>query len=379
MQDDLKTLKRQLQQLRELHTAGALPQDRYDEARAPLERRLLELVMAAQHAPAHAPRGLWLGVSAAVVVIAVAGYAWTGSPVLLLNAETPRSSPHTSGDVAPHATDNQQMAAMVDRLAERLQAEPGNAEGWAMLARSYTVLGRHADAVQAYAKASALVPADAELLADYADALAVLNKGQLAGEPMKLVERALKADARNVKALALAGTHAYDRKDYKGAVRYWQQLVDNGTPDHELVKQMAPALAQARAQAGLPEATARPAAPALDRSVSGTVTLSAALARQAKPEDTVFILARDAAGSSRMPLAILRKQVRDLPLRYTLDDSLAMSPAATLSAAREVIVEARVSKSGEARPQPGDLRGSSRVVQPGASAVAIEINEAVQP
>lgn len=378
MQDNLKTLKRQLQQLRELHAAGALPQDRYDEARAPLERRLLDLVMAPP-APARVPRGLWLGVAATIVVVAIAGYGWTGTPSQLLAGETPRTSPHAGGESAPHATDDQQMAAMVDRLAERLQAEPGNAEGWAMLARSYTVLGRHADATKAYAKATALVPTDAELLADYADALAVLNKGQLSGEPIKLVERALKTDPRNLKALALAGTHAYDRKDYKGAVRYWQQLTDYGPPDHELVRQMAPALAQARAQTGLPVTAPRTAAPALSRSVSGTVTLAAALARQAAPEDTVFILARDAAGSSRMPLAILRKQVRDLPLRYTLDDSLAMSPAATLSGAREVVVEARISKSGEARPQPGDLRGTSRAVKPGTASVAIEIGEIVKP
>lgn len=378
MQDDLKTLKRQLQQLRELHAAGALPQDRYDEARAPLEQRLLDRVMA-QPAPARAPRGLLLGVAAAIVLIAAGGYWWTGTPALLLGGDAPRANPHTGGEVAPHATDDQQMAAMVDRLAERLQAEPGNAEGWAMLARSYTVLGRHADAVKAYAKAAALVPGDADLLADYADALAVLNKGQLAGEPIRLVTRALKADPRNLKALALAGTHAYERKDYPGAVRYWQQLVDNGAPDHELVKQMAPALAQARAQAGLPAQAPKAAAPLQNRSVSGTVTLATALARQAQPEDTVFILARAADGSSRMPLAILRKQVRDLPLRYTLDDSLAMSPAATLSGAGEVVVEARISKSGEARPQPGDLRGTSRAVKPGATAVAVEIHETIQP
>lgn len=378
MQDDLKTLKRQLLQLRELHASGALPQDRYDEARAPLEQRLLERVMT-QPAPQRTPRKLMLGVVVTVVAIAAAGYWWTGSPALLLSTEAPRANPHAGGEVAPHATDDQQMAAMVDRLAERLQSEPGNAEGWAMLARSYTVLGRHADAVKAYAKATALIPADADLLADYADAIAMLNKGQLAGEPIKLVERALKANPRNLKALALAGTHAFDRKDFKGAVRYWQQLADYGPPDHELVKQMAPALVQAREQAGLPAPAPKAVAPVLKSSVSGTVTLAAALARQAQPEDTVFILARDAAGNSRMPLAILRKQVRDLPLRYTLDDSLAMSPAATLSGAREVIVEARISRSGEARTQPGDLRGLSRAVKPGASSVAIEIGEIIKP
>lgn len=379
MSNDLNTLKKQLLQLRELHEAGALPREQYDAARAPLEQRMLELVMT-QPPVRRAPRTLLLGVGAVIVLVAAAGYWWTGSPSQLLSDEAPRNNPHATGEVAPHATDAEQMGAMVDRLAERLQKEPKDADGWAMLARSYTVLERHADALKAYEKAVALAPKDADLLADYADALALKNGRQLAGEPMKWVERALKADPRNLKALALAGSDAYERQDYKGAVKYWQQLVDYGAPDNELVKQMAPGLAQARERAGLPAAARKPAPPSANgSSVSGTITLAAALARQAGPDDTVFIFARDAQGNSRMPLAILRKQVRDLPLQYTLDDSLAMSPAARLSGARQVVVEARVSKSGQALPQPGDLRGLSGPVTPGAASVNVEIREAIKP
>lgn len=379
MANDLNNLKKQLQQLRELHEAGALPREQYDAARAPLEQRVLELVMS-QPAARRTPRALLLGAGAVIVLVAAAGYWWTGSPSQLLGSTAPRGNPHATGEVAPHATDAEQMGAMVDRLAERLQKEPKDAEGWAMLARSYTVLERHADALKAYEKAVALTPKDADLLADYADALALKNGRQLAGEPMKWVERALKADPRNLKALALAGSYAYERQDYKGAVKHWQQLVDYGAPDNKLVKQMTPALAQAREQAGLPAATSKPTPPAaLGSSVSGMVTLTAALARQAGPDDTVFVFARDAQGNSRMPLAILRKQVRDLPLRYTLDDSLAMSPAAKLSGARQIVVEARVSKSGEALPQAGDLRGLSSPVAPGAASVNVEIREAIKP
>lgn len=378
MQDDLNTLKQQLLQLRELHSTGALPQDQYDQARAPLERRLLELVMTPP-APVRSSRRLIAGVAALVVLVAAAGYWWTGSPSQLAGgADSARANPQPGGEVAPHATDAEQMASMVDALAARLKDDPGNDEGWAMLARSYTVIGRHADALKAYERAVALRRDDADLLADYADALAVKNKGQLAGEPMKWVQRALKADPRNLKALALAGTDAYARKDYRGAVKYWQQVVDYGAPDHELVRQMQAGLAQAREQAGLPAAAAQSPGTALATSVSGTITLAPALARQANPDDTVFIYARAAQGS-RMPLAILRKQVRDLPYRYTLDDSLAMSPAARISDAGELIVEARVSKSGEARAQPGDLSGRSAAVRPGAAAVAVVIRDTVKP
>lgn len=383
MSNDLKTLKKQLLQLRELHESGALPREPYDAARAPLEQRLLDLVMNPAAAAPRAARPLWLLIGVAIVLVAGAGYWWTGSPALLAGSgDAARSNPHATGEVAPHATDAEQMAGMVERLAERLKKEPKDAEGWAMLARSYTVLERNADAVKAYEKAVALAPKDADLLADYADALAMKNNRQLAGEAMKMVERALKADPRHLKALALAGTHAFDRKDYKAAVKYWQQAVDAGAPDHELVRQIEPGLAQARELAGLPAAAnekrTTPGNTALNASVSGTVTLAPALARQASPEDTVFIYARDAQGS-RMPLAILRKQVRDLPYRFTLDDSLAMSPAAKLSGAKQLIVEARVSKSGEARAQAGDLSGQVGPVSPGAAALALEIRDTVKP
>jgi cytochrome c-type biogenesis protein CcmH len=108
------------------------------------------------------------------------------------------------------------------------------------------------------------------------------------------------------------------------------------------------------------------------------VTLSAALAKQAQPEDTVFVFARAATGS-RMPLAILRKQVKDLPISFTLNDSMAMSPSNALSSVPQVIVGARISKSGNAMPQPGDLSGQTDPVKVGATGLKIEIKDAVKP
>lgn len=112
--------------------------------------------------------------------------------------------------------------------------------------------------------------------------------------------------------------------------------------------------------------------------VSGVVSLAPALAAKADPQDTVFVFARAAEGP-RMPLAILRKQVKDLPLTFTLDDSMAMTPAAKLSSAQRVIVGARISKRGDATAQPGDLQGLSAPVAPGASGLKIEIAQVVQP
>jgi cytochrome c-type biogenesis protein CcmH len=277
---------------------------------------------------------------------------------------------------------------MTEKLAQRLKEKPDDVEGWSMLARSYSVLGRHADALKAYEKASNLRKDDPTLLADYADSLAVNNNSNLEGEPMKLVDRALHLDPKNLKALYLAGTYAFNKKDYTSAITFWEKLVQVGPPGNVFATQVEPAIAEARNLAGLPPAAkpldaapkaaaATPAA-AANATVSGTVTLSAALAKQAQPEDTVFVFARAAEGS-RMPLAIMRKQVKDLPISFTLNDSMAMSPASALSTASKVIVGARVSKSGNAMPQPGDLAGQSAPVNVGASGLKIEIKEAVKP
>jgi cytochrome c-type biogenesis protein CcmH len=204
---------------------------------------------------------------------------------------------------------------------------------------------------------------------------------------MKLVERALKLDPKNIKALSLAGTAAFDRKDYAGAVKQWEKVVAIGPADNAFVQQLGPAIDEARQLAGLPAASrpldGAPAASdtpvaATGSTVSGTVTLSATLAKQAKPEDTVFVFARPAPGTG-MPLAILRKQVKDLPLDFTLDDSMAMSPANALSGSKKVVVSARVSKSGNAMPQPGDLSGQSAEVSVGAKGLRIEIRDVVKP
>jgi cytochrome c-type biogenesis protein CcmH len=326
-----------------------------------------------------------------VLALALAGYSWKGTPAAFMGnggASEAAQATGSDGKPAPHAVGADQIAAMTEKLAERLKNKPDDVEGWSMLARSYSVLGRHADALKAYEKALSLRKDDPTLLADYADSMAVNNNSDLTGEPMKLVERALKLDPKNLKALYLAGTQAFNTKDYANAVKIWEKMVAVSPPGNVFAQQVEPAIVEARRLAGMPAAAkpldaapatgAAPAAAAGGGVVSGTVTLSAALAKQAQPDDTVFVFARAAEGS-RMPLAILRKQVKDLPLRFTLDDSMAMSPASALSTASKIIVGARVSKSGNAMPQPGDLSGQSGVVSVGATGLQVEIKEAIKP
>lgn len=406
MTDDISTLRAQLQKLKALHDEGSLDAKAYGKAKAPLERKLLDGVLAAPAAAPAAPRpsrNFIALLTVAVVAIAGGGYLWKGSPTAP-SASTPgatRSAAATADGVAPpHSEDDneQQFAAAVAQLAEKLKAQPDNPEGWAMLARSYSRLGRHAEAVPAYENAVALRGDDARLLADYADTLAVQNNRSLAGAPMKLVERALKIDPNSPKALALAGTDAFERKDYPAAVRYWEMLAQGIPADSGLMPELQSSIAQARQLGGMPKAAtpfaaAAPAAavPAMPApgpaqaaaapgaaALQGSVRLTPAMAKLASPTDTVFIFARAAEGP-RMPLAILRMQVKDLPLKFTLDDSTAMSPATRLSQHPRVVVSARVSKSGQATPAPGDLIGQSAAVTNTAQGVDIEITEAVRP
>jgi cytochrome c-type biogenesis protein CcmH len=337
------------------------------------------------------------GLAAALAIfvfgIAGAGYFAIGSPGHLGAgpgvATAPSAATGTQED-AERAQALQQIASMVDQLAERLKTRPDDAEGWQMLARSYAAIGKHPQAVDAFRKAAQLRPDDPALLADFAFAVAMTNGRNFAGEPTQLVERALKIDPKNPKALALAGTVAFDRKDYPGAVQYWERLALVETGDGQFAEQIRASIAQARQLAGMPAAATpvaggAPAAPAAaapaavtspSAKVSGTVSLSQLFNGRVAPDDTVFVFARAAEGN-RMPLAIVRKQVKDLPLQFTLDDSMAMSPAAKLSSASSVIVGARISKSGNAMPQGGDLQGLAPAVTVGASGIKVEINQEV--
>jgi cytochrome c-type biogenesis protein CcmH len=182
--------------------------------------------------------GLAAALSVFVLGVAAAGYHAIGSPARLEPA-------------APVATPEQQINSMVERLAERLKAQPDDVEGWKKLGRSYTVLGRHAEALEAYTKASGLQPADAGLLADLALATAAANQRNFEGEPARLIERALKLDPRQPKALAIAGAVAFDRKDYRAAVRHWEQLAQVEPADSPIAPRIRQSIAQARQLAGL--------------------------------------------------------------------------------------------------------------------------------
>lgn len=386
----LDDLKRQKAQLDDLIAQGVLGGDAAREAREKLEREIVAAVTAGAGegaapavATARPSRRLVAGLSVFVLAFGVLGYVWRG------NFEGLRVSPGDPASMAAGGNGQitaEQIETMVANLAARLKDKPDDPDGWAMLGRSYAALGRPADAVAAYKKVVELRPKDAQALADLADGLAMANNRTLEGEPERLIAEAVKLDGRNVKALALAGTIAFNRNDYAGAVGYWQRAIDASEPGSEFAQQLQGALNEARNRAGQPAvaaasapAAAGPKAPAAAAGamVAGRVTLSKAIADRVAPGDTLFIFARAASGP-KMPLAILRKQAGDLPVEFQLDDSLAMSPAAKLSSAAEVVVGARISKSGNAMPQPGDLQVLSAPVALGTRGLVLEIADVVK-
>ena len=291
-----------------------------------------------------------------------------------------------------------QIATMVDRLAEKLKADPEDGQGWAMLGRSYRVLGRFEESAEAYREAAKRLPPTAELLTDQAEALAQAQGRRLAGEPTQLLNRALALDPTYTKALALSGAAAVERSDLPAALSLWKRLraqLPDGSTEATQVDAVIAQLATA-AQSGVPApgaaatpapmpppaaakagATPAPAANANADAISGRVRVDPKLAARIAPDDTVFIFARDPAGG-RMPLAAMKIPASELPRNFTLNDAMAMSPSARISAARQVVVEVRVSKSGEVAPRPGDLAGTSAAVAPGSTGLDITIDRVLE-
>ncbi len=402
---NLVLLREQRQELDQDLARGTLTPERYTQALAELERTVLDETTAAE-APASSGASMsstWTAVAlaAGIPILSVVLYLTLGSRDAFV--PTVARAPASAGE---HDITPAEIEAMAAQLSAKLQQEPNNAEGWVMLARTYYALKRFPDAARAFDRAVALVPDNGSLLADYADALGSAQGGTLAGKPQELIARALKADPNSWKANALAGTAAFDAKDYSKAVFYWERTKANVPPDSEFAKGLDASIAEARQLGGshLPpgsgqagrvrrgpdqagrvrrERRTRPgkaaaasasAAPAAigGSTIAGTVQLAPALAAQADPSDTVFIFARAAQGP-KMPLAIVRKQVKDLPYTFMLDDSTAMAPNMALSNFAQVVVGARVSKSGLAVPQSGDLEGISATVKPGSTGVAVVI------
>lgn len=364
----------QKRQLDEELATGALSDEDHAAAVRELTRRLgVELAAPATAPPATHVRAAWIAALAAVAIIPL------GAIVLYLVLGTPDALRATA---RARPTDAE-IVAMVETLASRMKANPGDPRGWRLLARSYVALGRYAEAVDAYAQAAQRGGEDAGLLADWAEAVALARNRTVAGEPEALAQRALALDPAQVKGLALLATAALERRDFDGSIAYWRRIAARVPPGSEDAAQTAAAIAEVErirsitATPGTAAARAGAASVQADATaVSGRIEIAPGLAERIAPGDTLFVFARAPEGP-RMPLAVSRSTAQGLPHDFRLDDSMAMAAARTLSAAASVIVEARISKSGDATPRAGDLVGQSAPIRPGTKDVRVVIDRVV--
>ena len=389
------------QQLAELHADlenDVLSQEQFEAARHDLEQKLLADIPEQDQKDTYMvkpSRAAIISVLIGVSGLAIGLYAYLGDPRAVTEVTGTRvaANPHqgTTGTAAnPNAPS---VAEMVTKLEERLQQEPDNAEGWMLLARAYMHLQEFAKAEKAFEKLVTLVKPDADILANYADVVAVNQKGRLDGKPMNLIEQALKLNPDHPKALWLAGTYYYDQKNYAQATKVWKHLRTLLPAGSEDAHMLSTSIADAQRKMGIepePEPVQQAQAPspqiaqpgqastASAASITGEVRISPDLVSQVSPDDTVFVFARAVSGP-RMPLAVVRKQVRDLPFSFTLDDSMAMMPQMKLSNFPQVSVSARISRSGNAMPQAGDLVSEAIVADTGSNKpLALEITKKVE-
>jgi len=362
-----KVYRDQILDLDREHDSGHISDEEWQQSRDELSLRLLEDTSAVDDPAAKTEKpAIWTAVVLAVALPlgSMAMYMWVGQPEALnpLALKT------------PDQVDPKDLTKMAQTLAEKLQDKPDNLQGWVMLGRTYRTLENFDAALRAYDSALKLSDDD-DLKLERIEVIAMQRQGQFEGEPWNVIREVLQRDPQHFGALLTAGSASYAEGKFADALKYWEQArkpLDANNPDLEGLES---AIATVRERLGMPPAKAAPAA-ASGLNVTGQVNLSAALKSKASPNDVVFIYATPANGD-RMPLAIFKTTVSQLPFNFTLDDSTAMAPDRKLSAAGEVMVKVRVTKSGNAMPQSGDLSGSLGPVKVGAKGLKLEIKDQI--
>lgn len=387
-----------------------LSQEQYEKSKQELQQRLLQDVSDKNNENPLPVKGRSIVTSVFIVLTiplsAIFLYLTVGDTRgLLPQAQLASATQMQSVNAAEGPEGHPEFTSVLENLIARLNDNPDDIEGWVMLGRTYTIMGRFDEATETYAKLVELVPDNPQILSDYADVLAMSNGGVLAGEPAALIQQALRIDPEYPKALALAGTVEFEQEKYEQAAAYWERLLAVIPADSKLAESVNDSIAEAKSlasngqmapvseQAPTPEShsddqeqmvvadsgtddSGDTTGATEDASISGTVTLSGAIAAKAAPDDTLFIYARAKTGP-KMPLAIHRLKVSDIPATFVLNDDMAMMPNMKISSFPEVIVEARISKSGQAVPTSGDLQGFSQPVKLGDKDISIVIDQQV--
>ena len=377
----------QLKELEADRANGMVSEEQFQTAKLELEARLADDALGAADAAAEpgraASRALGYTLAGVIPAAAFGLYFWLGNPAALVEIANGSANAQTTAEAVPG---NHDFMQMIQQVEEKTRTNPEDGEAWAMLAKTYTVMERWQEALQAYDKAATLLPQDASVLSGQAEAIAILNNRVLAGKPMELVTRALELDPNDIKGLELSGIYAYQEKNFAQAAFFFKRLHQQLPPETPYAQDILAAQQEAErlVQTGLtgldnlanppPAAESAPAA-GQPATIAGSVDIAPELKSKLSAKDTVFLFARP--GASGAPVAAIRSNAGSLPLVFNLNDGMAMNPGNVLSAHKEVMLVARVSKSGNPIAQSGDLEGKIAGVKVGATGVKLVIDQVV--
>jgi cytochrome c-type biogenesis protein CcmH len=391
--DPAPQAQRQLKALKQAHAAGILSDAEFAAKRT----ALAEQVLGAIDAPSQQPRSGYYAALAIALLLpasAIVLYRLVGEPRAVDPAVAVASATQAPAD---HGQD---MQAAINKLADKLKQNPNDVEGWTLLGRAYESTERFAEARDALKHAYDLSPDDPDVGVAYAEALALAGESRrLDGEPRVLLEKALKAAPDNQRGLWLIGISDYQAKKYDAAIATWKHLLTVLPKDSDVVQSVQHQIATAEAardgrplpedeetagneapEAAPPIAAAETAPTATDAAgphLTVKVTLDPRLKDKLAPTDVLFIYAKAASGPP-MPLAIQRMPASQLPTTVVLTDGMGMLPTMKLSQFPQVVVGARISKSGNAIAQSGDLQTLSKPMDVKSTApVALTIDQVV--
>lgn len=424
-QANLEIYRDQFKELEDDLARGAITQTEYDDSRNELERRVLEETMS--EAPlddAVGKSGVYTFIVLLLVVPLFSALLWVLTQPLgdfrLDGGKYEGVADYTSGQMVKQAGEMHDMEEALKKLKAHLQSDPSDLQGWMMLGRTTLTIRRYPEAVQAFERAYQLAPGNPAIMVDLADAIAMTQGSDLSGKPWELVQRALKADPTNWKALMMAGTDYFNRRDYRMAVMYWERLLKTlptndsltdgvkasiqearqlgnivgpvpdtlnlgDTPKEEakqppLVSQIMKGGAPSMGQTPVPQQDDNQASSHVTATLAGEVTVDAALKDKIGDFNTLYITARPATGS-KAPIAMTKIAVLDFPVHFSLDNTM-LPPmdmgAGTLDQYKEVTITARLGKPNSPMPGSGDLQGSTtKPVAIGSSDVNIVLDKVV--
>jgi len=374
-------LREQLDALKAAHAAGLVDDTTFAARQQALSAAALALIDAPQASgPSRAAKATALVLLLVLPISTYWLYGKIGTPNALAFTAGNAIAVTADGDTATSNAPDLVKAA--ETLAAKLRSTPDDGEGWALLARTYRAIDRFPEAHEAYTRARALLPEDPDLLAEAAEAMGLSsNPRSLSGEPEKLVDRAIELNPSNQNALFLKGLARAQADDPVAAEATWEKLLglmEAGSPAQQAVVEQLNIVRNRLgkgpmdAQAATPAAPiATPAAPVVAAPMAGnapadpnaagievSIKVAPELADLVQPGDTLFVFARAEAGPPA-PLAIQRRPASALPLTLRLDESMGMIAGMSLAQFPKVIIGARLSRSGNAQAQPGDLEGLS--------------------